>query len=126
MNAPLVVSEAEPHKPVLLSEVLEWLRVKADGTYIDATLGAGGHSRAIAERLTTGRLIGLDRDARAIELARERMRNVGNLSPVALFYGLCRRPAKSDPGGQKPFGRKRNAPRAAPCDPSGWLSCGLG
>ncbi|MGA2482709.1 MAG: 16S rRNA (cytosine(1402)-N(4))-methyltransferase RsmH [Candidatus Acidiferrales bacterium] len=77
MNAPLVVSEAEPHKPVLLSEVLEWLRVKADGTYIDATLGAGGHSRAIAERLTTGRLIGLDRDARAIELARERMRNLG-------------------------------------------------
>jgi len=77
VNAPLVVSEAEPHKPVLLSEVLEWLRVKADGTYIDATLGAGGHSRAIAERLTTGRLIGLDRDARAIELARERMRNLG-------------------------------------------------
>jgi 16S rRNA (cytosine1402-N4)-methyltransferase len=76
VNAPLAVSEAEPHMPVLLSEVLKWLRIRADGTYIDATLGAGGHSRGIAEHLTTGRLIGLDRDARAIELARERMRNL--------------------------------------------------
>ena len=40
----------EPHTPVLLVEVLEWLQVKPEGTYIDATLGAGGHSAAIAER----------------------------------------------------------------------------
>ena len=66
-----------PHTPVLFSEVLEWLRIGAEGTYIDATLGAGGHSLGIAERLTTGRLIGLDRDARAIELARERLRGFG-------------------------------------------------
>jgi len=33
-----------PHTPVLLEEVLEWLRIRPDGTYIDATLGAGGHS----------------------------------------------------------------------------------
>jgi 16S rRNA (cytosine1402-N4)-methyltransferase len=71
-----VVREAEPHTPVLLEEVLEWLRVKPDGTYIDATLGAGGHSAAIAEKLTSGRLISLDRDARALELARERLKGL--------------------------------------------------
>jgi 16S rRNA (cytosine1402-N4)-methyltransferase len=62
---------------VLLDEVLEWLRVRPDGTYIDATLGAGGHAQGIAERLTTGQLIGLDRDARAIELARQRLMSFG-------------------------------------------------
>ena len=66
---------AAPHTPVLLEEVLEWLRVRPDGTYIDATLGAGGHSEAIAKRLTTGKLIGLDRDAQALELARERLKS---------------------------------------------------
>jgi len=72
-------------RPVLLEEVLEWLRIRPDGTYIDATLGAGGHSEAIAEKLTSGiphvrpsgRLISLDRDARALELARERLRTLG-------------------------------------------------
>src|SRR2546422_11284858 len=68
---------AAPHTPVLLEEVLEWLRIKPDGTYIDATLGAGGHSEAIAERLTSGRLISLDRDVQALELARERLRTFG-------------------------------------------------
>jgi 16S rRNA (cytosine1402-N4)-methyltransferase len=64
-----------PHTPVLLEEVLEWLRIKPDGTYIDATLGAGGHSEAIARRLTSGRLISLDRDAQALGLARERLKD---------------------------------------------------
>ena len=66
-----------PHTPVLLEEVLEWLRIKPEGIYIDATLGAGGHSEAIAKRLTSGRLISLDRDAQALELARERLRSFG-------------------------------------------------
>ena len=73
------------HTPVLLREVLEWLRIRPEGTYIDATLGAGGHSAAIAQRLTSGaipgrpsgRLISLDRDAQAIELARERLKTFG-------------------------------------------------
>ena len=64
-----------PHTPVLLDEVLEWLRIRPEGTYIDATLGAGGHSAAIAEKLTSGRLISLDRDAQALELARERLKS---------------------------------------------------
>jgi 16S rRNA (cytosine1402-N4)-methyltransferase len=68
---------AAPHTPVLLEEVLEWLRIKPDGTYIDATLGAGGHSQAIVEKLTSGRLISLDRDAQALELARERLKIFG-------------------------------------------------
>jgi 16S rRNA (cytosine1402-N4)-methyltransferase len=70
---------AAPHTPVLLDEVLEWLRIKPDGTYIDATLGAGGHSEAIAKRLTSGRLISLDRDAQALELARERLKGFGEM-----------------------------------------------
>jgi 16S rRNA (cytosine1402-N4)-methyltransferase len=67
-----------PHTPVLLDEVLEWLRVRPDGIYVDATLGAGGHSAAIAERLTSGRLISLDRDARALEIAQERLKEFGS------------------------------------------------
>jgi 16S rRNA (cytosine1402-N4)-methyltransferase len=61
----------------MLDEVLEWLRVKADGIYVDATLGAGGHSAAIAQRLASGRLISLDRDAQALDLARERLKIFG-------------------------------------------------
>ena len=66
-----------PHTPVMLREVLEWLRVKPDGTYIDATVGAGGHSEAIARKLTSGRLISLDRDAQALAMARERLKIFG-------------------------------------------------
>ena len=72
-----MVSGNEPHVPVLLDEVLEWLDVKPDGTYIDATLGAGGHSAAIAERLTSGKLISLDQDAQALALAAERLKKFG-------------------------------------------------
>ena len=72
-----MASGAVPHTPVLLDEVLEWLDVKPEGTYIDATLGAGGHSAAIAERLKFGRLISLDRDAQALALAAERLRKFG-------------------------------------------------
>jgi len=67
-----------PHTPVLLEEVLEWLRIRPDGTYVDATLGAGGHSEAIAERLDSGRLISLDRDERALQIAQERLRKFGS------------------------------------------------
>jgi 16S rRNA (cytosine1402-N4)-methyltransferase len=61
----------------MLDEVLEWLRVKPDRMYVDATLGAGGHSAAIAPKLTSGRLISVDRDAQALELARERLKIFG-------------------------------------------------
>lgn len=61
------------HKPVLLDECMEALRIRPEGTYVDGTLGRGGHSREIAKRLTTGRLICIDRDMAAIEAARERL-----------------------------------------------------
>ena len=61
------------HIPVLLGEVLEWLAVRPEGVYADATVGAGGHARAILEKLTTGRLIALDKDPMAIEIARENL-----------------------------------------------------
>nr|WP_325242506.1 16S rRNA (cytosine(1402)-N(4))-methyltransferase RsmH [uncultured Oscillibacter sp.] len=61
------------HKPVLLDECAEALHIRPEGTYVDGTLGRAGHSREIAKRLTTGRLICIDRDMAAIEAARERL-----------------------------------------------------
>ena len=58
------------HVPVLPTEVLEGLRVLPEGTYFDVTAGLGGHSRAIAERLTSGRLYSCDRDSESLELAK--------------------------------------------------------
>jgi 16S rRNA (cytosine1402-N4)-methyltransferase len=58
----------------MLEEVLEWLKVRPDGIYVDATVGAAGHSVAIAARLSSGRLISLDRDAQALQIARERLK----------------------------------------------------
>ncbi|MBS1841253.1 MAG: 16S rRNA (cytosine(1402)-N(4))-methyltransferase RsmH [Acidobacteria bacterium] len=67
-----------PHVPVMLQEVLEWLRIRPDGIFLDATLGAGGHSEAIAERLDTGRLISLDQDAQALQIAQARLARFGS------------------------------------------------
>lgn len=61
------------HKPVLLHECLGALAIKPDGIYVDGTLGRAGHSLEIVRRLTTGRLIALDRDETAIEAANRRL-----------------------------------------------------
>ena len=53
------------HVPVLYEQSLEFLEIRPDGIYVDATFGAGGHSRGILERLRTGRLIALDADPSA-------------------------------------------------------------
>ena len=63
------------HKPVLLDECLDALAIKPDGVYLDGTLGRAGHSLEIVKRLTTGRLIGVDRDETAIAAAKERLAN---------------------------------------------------
>ena len=68
---------AEGHIPVLLGPVLDWLAVRPDGIYVDATVGLGGHAVEIARRLDSGRLIGIDRDAAALEVARERLAGFG-------------------------------------------------
>lgn len=61
------------HKPVLLEECMQALAIRPEGTYVDGTLGRAGHSLEILRRLTTGRLIGIDRDLTAIEAAKERL-----------------------------------------------------
>ena len=62
------------HVSVLLNETLEGLAIKPNGTYVDCTLGGGGHSHAIGERLSSeGMIIGLDQDVAALEAASQRL-----------------------------------------------------
>ena len=58
------------HYPVMREEVLQYLAIRPDGTYLDATAGLGGHTAAVAERLTTGMVIACDRDEESLETAR--------------------------------------------------------
>jgi 16S rRNA (cytosine1402-N4)-methyltransferase len=84
---------AEPqHVPVLLEESLNFLNVRAGGVVVDATLGFGGHSLAIAKRLgAKGRLICFDRDQAAMELAKARLaglaEELGGEMPTVEFVG---------------------------------------
>lgn len=64
-----------PHIPVMASEVLAALRIHPAGTYVDGTAGAGGHSSLLAQQLSGGRLLALDRDPSAVALARDRLRD---------------------------------------------------
>ena len=66
------------HISVLLQECLDGLDIKPDGIYVDGTLGGAGHSSQIAKRLTTGRLIGIDRDPIALKAAGERLKPFEN------------------------------------------------
>ena len=61
------------HVSVLLDECIRALNIRPDGIYVDGTLGGGGHSYEIASRLTTGRLVGIDRDPVALKAAGERL-----------------------------------------------------
>ena len=61
------------HKSVLLDEVIESLNIKADGYYVDCTLGGGGHALEVVKRLDNGKLIGIDQDADAIKAATQRL-----------------------------------------------------
>ena len=61
------------HISVLLDECMDALNIRPDGIYVDGTLGGAGHSSQIASRLTTGRLIGVDRDPVALEAAERRL-----------------------------------------------------
>ena len=66
------------HVSVLLDECIRYLQIKPDGIYVDGTLGMGGHSEAIASKLTTGRLIAIDRDDRALAFAGKRLERFGD------------------------------------------------
>ena len=61
------------HIPVLLNETVTALDIKPDGTYVDCTTGGGGHSFEIAKRLSSGKLICIDRDPEAISAAKEKL-----------------------------------------------------
>ena len=66
------------HVSVLLEECVTGLNIRPEGIYVDGTLGGAGHSCRIAERLTTGRLIGIDRDPVALKAAGERLAPYGD------------------------------------------------
>lgn len=74
------------HKPVMLDEVIQGLNIKPDGTYIDCTMGGGGHSAVIASCLTTGRLIGFDRDEDAIKVCLEKFKDNMNVDVIKSNY----------------------------------------
>ncbi len=86
------------HLPVLADEAVSWLRVKPEGVYVDCTAGAGGHAARVAAELTTGQLIALDRDPKAVRMARERLaaypqavvlqRNHGEVRAVLTELGI--------------------------------------
>ena len=73
------------HKPVLLNECLDGLNIRPDGVYVDGTLGRAGHSLEIVKRLTTGRLIAIDRDKAALDAAPARLE--GHMDKVTLVRG---------------------------------------
>lgn len=87
------------HVSVLLEECIENLKIKADGIYVDGTLGGGGHSLEICKRLTTGRLIAIDQDLNAHAAAKERLKdylekvtfvhnNFGNIKQILQQLGI--------------------------------------
>ncbi len=88
------------HVPVLVDAVIEFLRPEPDAGFIDATLGAGGHAEALLQRTgPSGRLLGIDQDADALDLARARLEafgprivirrsNFGDIGPVARDEGF--------------------------------------
>ena len=78
------------HIPVLFHETLDSLQIRPDGLYVDCTAGGGGHSKAIAERLTTGRLIAIDRDPDAIAILHERLGDFPQVEIVQNTYDNIR------------------------------------
>mgnify|MGYP002578662373 FL=1 len=66
------------HVSVLLDECIQGLNIRSDGIYVDGTLGGAGHSSHIASKITTGRLIGIDRDEVALTAAAERLAPYGD------------------------------------------------
>lgn len=89
-NTPWSHYATDYHMPILVGEVLEWLRPRADGVYLDGTLGGGGHTRALLDACApTGRVLGIDRDPEAIERASARMADLepGRFTPIFGNYG---------------------------------------
>src|SRR5580698_4228843 len=74
------------HRPVMLRECLEYLGLRPDGIYLEATCGMGGHTLAIARELTTGFVVSCDRDRESLELAQANARlNIGEFAERIRF-----------------------------------------
>ncbi|HEX8091676.1 MAG TPA: 16S rRNA (cytosine(1402)-N(4))-methyltransferase, partial [Blastocatellia bacterium] len=78
-----VTNDEQAHEPVLLAEVLDWLRPRQGGTFVDCTLGLGGHSEAILNASSETKVIGIDRDPQALALAEKRLSVFENRFQVA-------------------------------------------
>ena len=84
------------HVPVMLSECLEGLNIKPDGIYVDVTLGGGGHTMAIAARLTTGKLYSFDQDDEALanvtasDVLQPIKANFQNIKKFLRLYGVSK------------------------------------
>ena len=77
------MSDNSYHVPVMLKEVVEKLNIKPNGTYVDGTLGGGGHAQAILEKLSPeGKLIGIDTDQDALAAAKLRLANYANVEYI--------------------------------------------
>jgi 16S rRNA (cytosine1402-N4)-methyltransferase len=76
--AALMGGMGAPHRPVLLQETIALLKAERGGLFVDGTLGLGGHSEAILEASTEARVIGIDRDHEALDLARRRLAQYGS------------------------------------------------
>ena len=84
------------HIPVLLQPCLDGLNIDPAGIYLDGTAGGAGHSREIAKRLTTGRLISLDQDPDAVAVATEMLKGLPAQVAQANFRDAARAPAELD------------------------------
>src|ERR1700755_3692945 len=82
------------HRPVLLRETIELLAAKRGGLFVDCTVGLGGHSEAILQASSDARVLGIDRDEEALELARRRLALYGSRwgGAAVLFSEPTRRP----------------------------------
>ena len=77
------------HEPVLLSESMDWLNVRPGGVYVDATVGSGGHARAILRQAAPGgRVLGIDRDAAALGRARAVVETLDLAGEKLVFEGV--------------------------------------
>jgi len=74
----VVPSEGRQHEPVLVTEVVNWLRASEGGLFVDCTVGMGGHAEAILEASPQSRVIGLDRDMESLQLGTRRLERFGD------------------------------------------------
>ena len=96
------------HKPVLFDEAIASLEIRPDGVYIDGTAGGGGHSKAIADRLTTGTLLSIDQDPDAVAVVKERLKGMACSTVIRANFSDMDRVALDTP--ERGFSYHSDAP----------------